>query len=320
MAPRIAVSMWPPRIIANDIAESKYEAPARTVTSPQGHPFRGSMETARLGAVQVSLVAATSHSVVGRAQHTDVASQHRCKLILLLFGSCILIQGGRTAVLNPGDVGLVGMQEAYSLEFHGAYRLLTMTFPRTMLRLTDQAMGRICANRVDCGGGLASLVRPVLRELAEVGQLEVLDAQRLVEQVIELMDTVLSRRLETLVTASIEGRYHLAQRILAYIEQRLADPALSPASIADTHHISRRYLYQLMTEQGHTVSGWIRRRRLEQCRRDLEDPHFAALPVSEVGALWGFTDAPHFRRTFKAGYGIAPSELRASRKDAKTDA
>ena len=32
MPPRTAVSMWPPRIIPNDSAESKYAAPGLTVT------------------------------------------------------------------------------------------------------------------------------------------------------------------------------------------------------------------------------------------------------------------------------------------------
>ncbi len=32
IAPRIAASMWPPRIIPKDCAESKNEAPGRTVT------------------------------------------------------------------------------------------------------------------------------------------------------------------------------------------------------------------------------------------------------------------------------------------------
>ena len=32
MAPRTATSMWPPRIMPKDVAESKNDAPGRTVT------------------------------------------------------------------------------------------------------------------------------------------------------------------------------------------------------------------------------------------------------------------------------------------------
>ncbi|MFE7245364.1 helix-turn-helix transcriptional regulator [Streptomyces sp. NPDC057580] len=96
------------------------------------------------------------------------------------------------------------------------------------------------------------------------------------------------------------------------MKQRLADPYLGPDQIAAVHHISRRYLYKLMAEQGHTVSGWIRERRLAQCHRDLADPVLAHLPVSTVGGRWGFPDPAHFSHAFRTAYGISPSEARVA--------
>ena len=61
------------------------------------------------------------------------------------------------------------------------------------------------------------------------------------------------------------------------------------------------------------MSTWIRTRRLEQCRRDLHDPAFADRPVSAVAAQWGFVDAAHFSRVFKAAFGVSPSEFRSTR-------
>ncbi|MEU5593368.1 helix-turn-helix domain-containing protein [Streptomyces sp. NPDC020298] len=94
--------------------------------------------------------------------------------------------------------------------------------------------------------------------------------------------------------------------------QRLADPGLSPEGIAAAHRISRRYLYKLLAEQGHTVSGWIREQRLARCRRDLADPALDHLPVGAIGGRWGFADPAHFSHAFKAAYGLSPREARAA--------
>jgi AraC-like DNA-binding protein len=99
-------------------------------------------------------------------------------------------------------------------------------------------------------------------------------------------------------------------RIRAFIEQRLADPELTPATIAAEHHISLRYLHKLFHGQGITVAGWIRDRRLERCRRDLADPTLTARPISAVAARWGFTNPAHFSQAFRAAYGLSPRQFR----------
>jgi AraC-like DNA-binding protein len=100
------------------------------------------------------------------------------------------------------------------------------------------------------------------------------------------------------------------RRVHGFIEARLGDPGLSPGTIAAAHSISPRYLYKLFETQGTGVAAWIRRRRLERCRRDLLDPALADRPVSAIAARWGLTNAAHFSRAFRAAYGAAPSEYR----------
>ena len=71
-----------------------------------------------------------------------------------------------------------------------------------------------------------------------------------------------------------------------------------------------RRLHQVFQDEGTTVSTWIRTRRLERCRRALEDPMSAGVPVARIAARWGFPDAAHFSRVFKAAYGVSPSAAR----------
>jgi AraC-like DNA-binding protein len=128
---------------------------------------------------------------------------------------------------------------------------------------------------------------------------------------VDLLSAALAARLDREDELPADTREEaLVRRVHAFIEQRLADPALSPAVIADAHHISVRYLYKLFEGQHRGVAGWIRERRLERSRRDLLDPAMADRPVSAIAARWGLVDPAHFSRIFRATYGIPPLEYR----------
>jgi len=52
---------------------------------------------------------------------------------------------------------------------------------------------------------------------------------------------------------------------------------------------------------------------LDAARRDLCDPGLAASSVSRIAFSWGFNDAAHFSRAFRARFGCSPRELRAAK-------
>jgi AraC-like DNA-binding protein len=90
-------------------------------------------------------------------------------------------------------------------------------------------------------------------------------------------------RLRKITSAArFVSRYHRPRQIKAYIDDHLGDLALGPTSIARAHYISTRYLHKLFAGERLTVSDWVRRRRLEACRRDLRDPALAHETISAV--------------------------------------
>jgi AraC-like DNA-binding protein len=101
-------------------------------------------------------------------------------------------------------------------------------------------------------------------------------------------------------------------RALRFLETHLADPELSPRTIAAGLGMSLRYLH-LLFEQGDSVGATILARRLECCRHALESAtdHRS---VSEIAYAWGFNDAAHFSRTFKARFGVSPRDLRNDKR------
>lgn len=104
----------------------------------------------------------------------------------------------------------------------------------------------------------------------------------------------------------------LPVRVHAWIDAHLSDPCLDPAAIARANHVSLRCLHKLFRDEGTSVARWVRERRLDRCRRDLEDPALADRPVQAIAQTWGFDDQSHFSKIFKAAYGVPPGAYRST--------
>jgi len=98
----------------------------------------------------------------------------------------------------------------------------------------------------------------------------------------------------------------LLTRVEAYVQQHLRDPALSPESIAQAHHISVRQLYKVWSAREVSLAEWIMRGRLEGARHDIAKDGSAGIAV--IARRWGFIDPAHFGRRFSSAYGLSPRE------------
>jgi AraC-like DNA-binding protein len=94
------------------------------------------------------------------------------------------------------------------------------------------------------------------------------------------------------------------------IENRLMDPRLDPTAAAAAAGISVRYANHLLSQQGTSLERLIVSRRLERCRRTLEDARQSHRTISEIAYAWGFSDLSHFNRRFKAAFGCTPRDYR----------
>jgi len=94
------------------------------------------------------------------------------------------------------------------------------------------------------------------------------------------------------------------------IENRLSDPMLDPSSAAAAAGISVRYANVLLAEQGTSLQRLIVSRRLDHCRRALEDPAQAKRTITDIAFAWGLSDLSHFDRRFKTEYGCSPRDCR----------
>jgi AraC-like DNA-binding protein len=189
-------------------------------------------------------------------------------------------------------------------------------FPRTLLPLHANELGRLTGVRIPGDEGAGGLASSVARQLPHhLDGSAAADRARLGTTIIDLISIAMGARLgHRPGTAGGQDSTQRAMlmRVHAYIETRLADTELSPVTVAAAQHISVRYLHKLFETQQTTVAGWIRQRRLDHCRRDLLDPVLRSRPVSAIAARWGFTNPAHFSRVFRAAYDIPPGEYRVA--------
>lgn len=82
----------------------------------------------------------------------------------------------------------------------------------------------------------------------------------------------------------------------SFIEHHLGDPDLSPADIAAARSISVNYLHRLFADDGWTVAGYMRERRLQAAYEELAGGLNPGEPVAAVGHRCGLVDPSHFSR------------------------
>ncbi|MET9630378.1 helix-turn-helix domain-containing protein [Lentzea sp. NPDC006480] len=304
----------PTTLVVRDFTEfraavSESFVPLR-VSANGGDGFRGRIRTSAADEVQISEITASAHVVERTPELIARADRRFYKLSLILSGTGMLVQDDRQAVLRPGDVALYDTHRPYSLVFEEDFRSLVVMFPQRLLDVPGELMGRLTAVRMSGKEGVGNVVVPFLAQLgSNLEQLDGPAGTRLAHSAIDLLSTLVATELD-LGRVNTDPHRELMRRIRAHIDANLHSPDLTPAKIATEHFISTRHLHGLFQHQGTTVAGWIRARRLEHCRRDLLDPVHAGRPVAAIAARWGFVDAAHFSRVFKAAFGKAPSELR----------
>jgi AraC-like DNA-binding protein len=281
------------------------------VTSGKGHTFRGTMWSRTMEDVSIVAVDADSHNVFRTPALIGATDRRYFKLSIMLAGSGLLIQDNREALLQPGDIAVYDTHRPYTLAFDDNFRSLVLMFPQQLVGLPASAVGQLTAVRMPGDVGLGKVISPFLVEIARnLDQLSGASGARLAHNAVDLVSTMFSAELDMSDGANRSSRAQLTARIRGFIEVNLRDPELNPASVAAAHFISYRYLHLLFREENETPANWIRSRRLEQIRRELRDPAHAHRSISSVASGWGFHDAAHFSRIFRATFDSTPSEFR----------
>ncbi|EPH39954.1 helix-turn-helix domain-containing protein [Streptomyces aurantiacus] len=221
--------------------------------------------------------------------------------------------GDQETALRAGDLMLLDSSQPFRAR-HETGMQEVLVLPKDLLPLPPAQVAPLLARRLPGRTGIGAIFSRCLHEITEAGtRYRAADLVRLLDTAVELLGTLLAHELHLPHALSPDSQQQaLLARVQSFVQQHLADPDLSPQTVADAHHISLRRLQQVLAAADMTPASLIRSKRLRQCRRSLLDPGQSHRTIQAVAARWGFINHAHFCRVFRAAYGMSPSEYRAS--------
>ena len=273
--------------------------------------FDAELRINQLGPVKLARLSVDGCSVERKQSHIACSGQRHYNFLLQAEGESTFYHCGKESPLTAGDFILVdtGLPH-YWLTQEQAVTMMVRVSPE-VLRAYLPTPEQFCGQHLGRAPGLKDTIVTMVRELSEAssGAIDPAYEDRVARYLLEMMSMSYIMRDDSKQEASAIA-WQRRKAVIQYIEDHLRDPELSPASISEGLKVSPRYIRTVFATGGEKISGYILRRRLEECARQIRNPAWSAHTLTEIAFSWGFNSAAHFTRTFHEKYGVAPREFR----------
>jgi AraC-like DNA-binding protein len=275
--------------------------------------IEGDIRADEFATLQLSQVTATPQIVRRTAAKIAHASEDYFLVSIQTRGEGVIMQDQRSARLAPGDFALYDSTRPYELRFESPFQQYVLRLPGPTLRTALRDTQLLTASTVSGQRGAGHLMIGMIRTLAaDIDTLAPESAAAVAESVTQILIAGLSALPAARQQPVSQLTAYHREQIKACARARLCDPALTVAGIAAQLHLSTSTLHRAWAGEACSIAEWIWAQRLDAARRDLCDPSFSARSVSEIAFSWGFNDAAHFSRAFRARFGCSARELRAT--------
>jgi AraC-like DNA-binding protein len=270
--------------------------------------FDGHIASTHAGDVILTRLEANRHRVLRTDSMVRASEVPYLKIVAPWQGSATVQQQGREACARDGAWVIYDTTGTYEIGNPERVDHLIVMIPKDAvaepgLRL-DSAMARKLG-----AGGISRVALDTMRstwlELPNMSDLAARGAGDMIKQLVRLSLLELAGQ-----DTSVTQRAALRDRIRAYVQANLRDPALSADGIARALNCSRRNLYNAFNGEGESIAAFIQRLRLEACVRDLQQAGAQARPITDIALSWGFGNPSHFSRVFRDHTGMSPSAFR----------
>lgn len=286
---------------------------------PECIPFRARCEFVQFGQVGVGIFAGT----INRAGRTAYDLERDGKddfFFVLNTGSTRLQaeQRGRTITIDPGQATLVSYSETGDFRGEDNNAWLGLVVAKDALRELVRSPDDQTVRHIDTS---SDAFRHLTRYLSIlVGPDDAICDPPLSEHVgkslVELLALSLGAGRDVADIAGMSGlRAARTAEIIAAIRSGFANAACSPAQIAGKLRLSERYLQDLLAVTGATFSQRLMEARLQHALGMLESPTLDTLRIAEIARRSGFRSVPHFNRSFRRRFAVAPGDVRGRRHD-----
>lgn len=273
--------------------------------------FSTQLSLGHLGPLQFAMMSSNRITIERTPRHISSTRQRRYTFIAQAVGSSRLSHCGNDAQLEQGDFVLCDSSAPHLFEMEDSSRILMLRMDDATIRQHLPTPEQFCGLRLSRNVGLTSTMFATIQKMQE--QIESGFSthydDRLAHHLLEMLSMSFAIGFDERPDLSAVVSVRLSD-VVRYIESNLRDPELSPAKIATGLNISPRYLRLIFSSKGERLYGYICRRRLEECAKNICDPRWSGHTLTEIAFKWGFNSAAHFARSFRGQFGVSPREYR----------
>lgn len=280
--------------------------------APEGDVV-GDIRVDSLATLELSRVTATAQSVQRTPSLIARAAADYFLVSIQTSGTGRIVQDDRTADLRPGDFALYDSTRPYELTFDGPFQQYVLMLPGPSLRSQLRDAPDLTARGVRGSRGAGHLMIEMIRTLAtDIAVLEPAAAAAVAQSVEHIVVAGLSSLSGSVRSRSVPEPMLQARReqVRAHVRTRLRDPGLTVGAIAAALHTSVSTLHRAFAGEPCSLAEWIWGQRLDAVRADLCAPALAHRTIGDLAFSWGFVDASHFSRAFRARFGRTAREVR----------
>jgi AraC-like DNA-binding protein len=301
-----------------------YRAGAATELAPVAVHGRSSgrllatMSVVQVGDFEIETItwAADSEVVARRTERLIRARDPECYRILLsVDGGLRMEQAGNQVDFRARDIALYDLSHPWqSTHPMGpvSMRVVMLSFPRALVPIAHATVRPLVGTVMPRSLPGRSLIAQFLIGLTDAAITEEqAGGPGLAEVLHECTVGLIRQRLGQPdgITPGTRRLLRMA-RIRDIIRQHLGNPELDPDRIAQAANISPRYLHKIFEEAELTPMQLLKRMRLEECLRSLQDPALIMTPIRDVVAGHGYLRPDQFARDFKQLFGVSAKQVR----------
>jgi len=256
------------------------------------------------GSARVSAVRTTRTAQLCKDGQDDL-------MLLMPSAEALIEQPGREALrVRPGDAALLSQARPM--------RIAQQAGSSWVLRVPQRDVARMLPRLSEAPMLVLRRGTPMLQLLRRFGRLLESDplrgaaSQQLAgRQLQDMLAAALGQSPDYAAWAEQHGLAAARLRaVQADIAAHLGQGRLGLDWLAARQGISPRHLQRLLAAHGTSYQEAVRQARLQAARALLQDPRNAAMSISAIAHMCGFSEASALSRAFRQHYGMTPGQAR----------
>ena len=267
--------------------------------------FDGRINYTTVSRLKLCQIETSQHRIAHTVASAGLSEHPYVKILFQTHGISYFEQDGRHIEIAPGDCLAYDVSCPHSIISPAHTRHEVVIVPKDLLQERGFRLAKMSACKLSARTGTGRIAHDFVHAaFDEATKLSPYNAVGVADSLIDLLLLPLREADTMFDRGGAEATYVRAQ---FFIREHLRDPDLSIDRISAALGCTKRYLHMLFSDRGMTVSDYIWRTRLQNCRHELETQ--AGKTITDVAFSWGFSSSSHFSRVFRKHFGFVPSAI-----------